>query len=60
MRIGSNGGARPMLPKVFACLESLDSDNELLSFQNDSSAMYERFDIREARLEHEFKVLLII
>ncbi|KAG0630610.1 hypothetical protein M758_1G191800 [Ceratodon purpureus] len=55
LRIGSNGGARPMLPKVFACLESLDSDNELLSFQNDSSAMYERFDIREARLEHEFK-----
>ena len=59
LRIRSDGDARQMLPSTFACLESLDSDNGLLNFQNHFSGTYGRFDIHEALLEHELKVLLI-
>ena len=48
-----------MLPNIFACLESLDSDHELLNLRHHSTT-YDHFDVHEARLEHELKVLVII
>lgn len=48
-----------LLHNVLAYLKPVNSDNESQNLKNRCSATYNHFDIHEARLEYELKVLIM-